>query len=93
MCEQRLVKQLAPERFREYLMLAHTHDAKSLKKACFMFAKGNPAVIMQSDVVSIATENLQLWTEMQQFFTTAAPKRSASSNPKGEKDSKLQARE
>ena len=56
---------LAVDNVKGFLQLAHLHEAPELKAACVTYVKRHAAtVLVQPDVMKLATEQPQLWAEL-----------------------------
>jgi hypothetical protein len=59
------MRKLSAENVRATLLLADLRDCTELKSACFTFVARNSATVLtRPDVMALATERLDLWTEL-----------------------------
>ena len=65
LAEQSCIRTLAVDNVKGLLQLAHLHEAPELKAACVTYVKRHAAtVLVQPDVMKLATEQPQLWAEL-----------------------------
>ena len=65
LAEQSCIRTLAVDNVKGFLQLAHLHEAPELKAACVTYVKRHAAtVLVQPDVMKLATEQPQLWAEL-----------------------------
>lgn len=80
LCEASLVRQLSETSIKDTLQLAHLHGSRRLKQSCFDFVRQNCAnVLMNPSMMSLATEDAELWAELGKAIAPAGNKRARTS--------------
>lgn len=77
------IKKVNPDNIQMMLQTSNLHSCKKLKKACFDCIKKNTTTTLISpDVMSLATEDPELWRELGAFLNGKCPRKSGQTERK-----------